>query len=494
MIDGIKVRVLGDSGPFSKGGKSIGYLITIGQSNYILDCGSPLFQQLGDYGLKSINGLIITHCHDDHKRWFTDLAIFYKYTTEEKLKVPLFTSGEVSSELCRMADPPLDRSLSDDSKMIIDISCKDYINYNIIGPAARYQIVSKDKGKGLSQLCVVDSNGNIIGPEKAKIVISDKTGRPRMLFMDPDYKEWVEPESFYPYSSNVFYEIDKNVHHGTEGFTIEAIKAPVWHGIPNYGVKFKTANETLIFSSDTVNDLTLWADLYNEKRIQNLNISKKEFESASIIYGDINDYIERTWSEERYKEATSAFEDAVVIHDITIDERIVHTGYDILPNTALNQDVTLLTHSPDTITSEWKLCSPEKEFKILGNELFEIVDGKLFPMNADIYHKSNGQYFVGYRNEKGLYTVYERNGILCICPCDEELLGEKICRIDLYEDIAGKYFPKIEDDNLFYRKRKDGKIELVEINEKGSQGRVVNDHREGLVNFKKDVIFSQDYS
>lgn len=78
MNDGITVKILGDYGPFSRMGKSIGYQIVIGGASYLIDCGAPLFQQIGGHGLKEIRGLIITHCHDDHKRWFTDLAL-YRY-------------------------------------------------------------------------------------------------------------------------------------------------------------------------------------------------------------------------------------------------------------------------------------------------------------------------------------------------------------------------------------------------------------------------------
>ena len=79
MSDGITVKVLGDFGPFSNIGKTIGYQVIVGESSYLVDCGSPLFQQIGGQGLKKIKGLIITHCHDDHKRWFTNLAPFNMY-------------------------------------------------------------------------------------------------------------------------------------------------------------------------------------------------------------------------------------------------------------------------------------------------------------------------------------------------------------------------------------------------------------------------------
>jgi len=82
MADGIVVKILGDHGPFSRIGKSIGYQITIGASNYLIDCGAPLFQHIGGHGLKNIDGLIITHCHDDQKRWYGDIALFSMYAAD----------------------------------------------------------------------------------------------------------------------------------------------------------------------------------------------------------------------------------------------------------------------------------------------------------------------------------------------------------------------------------------------------------------------------
>ncbi len=474
MKNGITVRILGDSGPFSKLGKSIGYQITVGQSTYLFDCGATLFQQIGGKSLKDIKGIIISHCHDDHKRWFTDLAIFNRYARDINRKVHLLASEDVNSELFTMAQPALDRTLSDDSLTVIDVPYEKYVDYTMLGPAAKYRIVSRDEGEGRSSLFIADREGNVLGPERAKIVISDKTQRPRMLFKDPDYGEWVEPESFYTYSSNVFYQEDKNIFTDPEGFTIEAVKAPVWHGLPNIGIRINTDNETLVFSSDTVHNTKLWKQLCGEKREQKLGMSRKEFETASVIYGDINDYIERTWSEERYEEARMSFASAVVIHDVSVRDSVVHTSYDALKNTALNKETTILTHSPDMITSEWVLSAMEKKFRIKGSSFYEISGDELCPMNADVYHKENGKYFVGYRNDHGKYMVYEKEGMLYLST--EDLPGG-LYRVDLYQDISGKYFPKIEDDNAVYRERKDGRVELVETTEQGSTGKIVEDCR-----------------
>ena len=481
MTDGITVRILGDFGPFSRMGKSIGYQIKIGQTSCLIDCGAPLFQQIGGHGLKEIKGLIITHCHDDHKRWFTDLALFNMYIPDVLNKVFLLTSEDVRNELIRASGPALDRSLSEDSKEIIDIPFEDYITHRAIGPRARYRIASADEGGGRTSLFVTDGDGSVVGPDRAKIIISSKTKRPRMLFKDPDRKEWVEPESFYPFSSNVFYEEDRNIYRDEEGFTIEAIKAPVWHGIPAIGVKIKTDGETLVFTSDTVNDKELWKQLCTEKRPQRLNMSDKEFASATVIYGDINDYIERIWSEERYREALTAFNDAIVIHDVAIRATAVHTDYRTFKDTMLRKERVILTHGPDRLTSEWVLCDTEKRFKIKGKRFFEIVGDELFPMDADIYHKEAGKFYVGYRNGEGRYTVYEKGGLLKLSAEERPELGTPLYRIDLYEDISGKYFPKTEDRNAMYLKRGDGRVELIEFTDEGSRGRIVEDHRGRLL-------------
>jgi len=484
MADGITLHILGDYGPFSRMGKSIGYQVTIGQSSFLIDCGAPLFQQIGGHRLKGIKGLIITHCHDDHKRWFTDLALFNMYAPDFPNRVYLLTSEDVHDELMRASASALDKSLSKDSKTIIDIPYDEYVDYQMLGPRAKYRIVSLDEGNGKASLFVADRNGNVLGPDRAKIVLNYKTKRPRLLFKDPHYGEWIEPESFYPFSSPVFYEENKNTLKDEEGFTIEALKAPVWHGVTGIGIKIRTAAETLVFSSDTNHNIELWKQLYEEKRDQRLPVSREEFGSSSILYGDINDYIERIWSEERYREAVNAFRDAVVIHDISFGNSVVHTNYEALNKTSLSKDSVVLTHSPDRITSEWVLCRAEKTFRIKGNTFSEKVGNRMYPMNADVYHKEAGRYYVGYKNEHGRYVVYEKSGILRIVFEEESEVppsGKPLYRVDLYEDISGKYFPKIERSDCIYLERKDGRVELIEFHDKGSRGSIVENRRHRLL-------------
>ena len=478
MSGGIKLTILGDAGPFSRTGKSIGYRIDIDGRSYLIDCGAPLFQQIGGHGLKDIDGVIITHCHDDHKRWFSDLVLFNMYAPNMRGKIMLMTSEDVHNDVMKASMPALGKSLSVDSMKVVDHSYDEYVEYRMIGPRARYRVVPIDAGEGTSRLRVVDKRGNVLGPEKAKIFLHPRTGIPRMLFKDPDYNEWVEPESFYSFSSDIFYEEEKNVFHG-EGVSIEALKAHVWHSVAGVGLRVRTSEEILIFSSDTVHDTELWKKLCLRRRPGKTHMQVKEFEEAAVIYGDINDYIERTWSEERYADAVEAFKGAVVVHDISAHNSVVHTDYERLDRTVLDKEMTLLTHSPDHMTSEWALCNTEKVFRIRGGNFFEVVGNKLYPMDADVYHKEEGRYYAGYVNENGKYEIYEKNGLIG-CSRHASGMGRPLRRVDLYQDISGMYFPKIEDENTFYFKRNDGKVEIVEPTAEGSLGRIVENQRPRL--------------
>jgi len=459
-------------------GKSIGYQVSIGGSSFLVDCGSPLFQQIGGHGLKAVKGLIITHCHDDHKRWFTDLSLFNRYAPDIQHKLPVFTSEEINEGLQISSGPALNTSLSSDSKTVVDLAYDDYIDFRQLGPRVKYRIVRRDTGGGCSLLVVLDEHGGSVGPERAKIVISAKNGAPRLLFKDPDYGEWVEPGLFYPFSSRTFYEEDQNSYHDPEGFSIEAINAPVWHGVPSIGLRFRTETESLVFSADTTHDTELWKALHTEKRPQRLNSTCEEFEAASVLYGDINDYIERLWSSERYHEALAAFDDAVVIHDIALRRSVVHTDYHRLEHTVLKKERTILTHSPDKMTSEWPLSKAEKSFLIRGRGFSEVVGDDLFPIDAAVYHKQGGRYFVGYRNPGGIATVYNNDGILNLGGEWDLEKGTERYRVDLFEDIGGRYLPKLpEGDVSHYVERGDGRVEQVTCGEDGSVGKIVEDLR-----------------
>lgn len=476
---GIHVNVLGDYGPFSRIGKSIGYQVTIGRSSFLVDCGSPVFQKIGGHGLKQIKGLIITHCHDDHKRWFTDFSLFNRYAPDINRRICLYTSDDVNSGLKDSSEAALGSSLSYDSTRIIDIAYEEYVDYRSIAPRPKYRIDLQHLGNGQYRYRVVDLEGREVGHDRAKVFISPKRKTPRLLFKDQASGEWVEPASYYPFSSELFY--DKSTpYRDSEGFTIEAINAPVWHGLPCIGVKFATDRETLIFSSDTNHNRELWETLYKEKLDCKGRHEEPSFRDATVIHGDINDYIERIWSEERYLDAVNTFKDAVVIHDIALRKSVVHTDYRDLDKTVLDPARTILTHGPDKITSSWVLCEAEKNYVVRGTTVSELVGDREFPFCADFYHKEEGRYFVCFRNDSAPHAILERDGILFLSSDPYRGNAHLVCHVEIYEDLGGEYFPRLEDENTYYSRRSDGQVERITMGDNASRGEIVLNHRPRL--------------
>lgn len=476
MADGIEIVVLGDYGPFSEQGKSIGYQLIVNGDSYFIDLGAPLFQQIGGAGIGQVNGVIITHCHDDHKRWFTDVALYYMYAPSLRKRLKLITTDTVAEEVQTSAGPALYQSLDAQSKRLVDIPYEAYIDHVPIGPRAHYRIVRQpgdQAGWG-----VVDGAGQRVSPALAKVVVSPKNGKPRLLFCDPASGEWIEPETFYPFSAEVFYEADMRSLRGKD-YDIQIINAPVWHGLPNFGLVIKAGGEKMIFSSDTMHNLPLWQSLYQEKRIPTVDLNSAEFLDAAVLVGDINDYIERTWSEARYREAVQAFEGAAVVHDVTGRFGVVHTEYHGLPDTTLEPSRTLLTHSPDNFTVVgWRLMRAGKRYRVVENRFVEITpDGAAWPTDADVYHKHNGRFFAGHRHEEGRHYVYAKNGYHCVSDGANDDQGELLFRVNLFEDVSGQYVPCLVGEDQFYMTRPDGKVEFVSRHEAGMRGRLVADLR-----------------
>ena len=476
--NGIEILVLGDYGPFSEQGKSIGYQVFINGDSYLVDLGAPLFQQIGGAGISKINGAIITHCHDDHKRWFTDVALYFMYAPALRRRMKLLTTDTVAQQVKRSAGPSLNQSLDTASKLLVDIPYEDYVEHIPLGPRARYRIVHKDGLESGSSWLVVDTHGQELGPDRAKIVISTRTGKPRMLFCDPESNEWVEPESFYPFSSPVFYEADQRPLSGHD-YTISIINAPVWHGLPNFGVVFETGGERLILSSDTMHNLPLWQSLYQDRRTPAFDLTSRSFLEASLLNGDINDYIERAWSRQRYEEAIASFGDAAVIHDITGRFGVVHTEYHHLSETVLDPARTLLTHSPDTFcVTGWKLMRAGKRYRVQDNAFLERGhDDALWPLDADLYLKSGGRFFAGHRHPEGRFYLYGKDGYHAVSDGPDTGKGTLLFRVNLFEDLNSIYLPHQGIEDQFYLVRPDGKAELVYRDNDGSHGLLVGDLR-----------------
>ncbi|MFH1122964.1 MAG: hypothetical protein V1758_04820, partial [Pseudomonadota bacterium] len=442
---------------------------------YLLDCGSPIFPSLGYKGIADIRGIFATHSHEDHKRWFTDIVLFTFYNPLFKHKVRLISSEVILEEYAKNSKGALERSLSPDSKRIIDIPYDDMVTGTIIGPRSKYTIALKPSGQGRLQYQIEDREGNIIGPEKAKIFINPEANRPRLLFKDDETGEWVEPESYYCLTSPIFYQENRNTYHDEKaGLTVRAIKSSVWHGVPTIAFKFTTEKNSLLFSADTVYRPSLWKELYEEYRPQNFEtISRESFEIGSILYGDINDFIERTWSRQRYETAMAAYRNSVVIHDVARKDSIVHTDYADIANAPIEK--LIFTHNPDNLTALKPIVTSHRRLILRDGDVYEGVKGELFPFDADVYVHHFSCDLVGYESERGSYKVIEKNGLLGITTAQDPEKG--LMYVELYQDIRGEYFPLLTDLNKTYAIRGDGRVEEVTLYADSSVGRVVHNLR-----------------
>ncbi|MFC1494130.1 hypothetical protein ACFL6W_02515 [Thermodesulfobacteriota bacterium] len=475
MGSDITFDVVGNTSAFSMMGESSGYMINVNDHVYLLECGSPVFPFLGYKGIAGIKGIFGTHSHEDHKRWLTDIILFTFYNPLLKHKLRIISSEPVLEEFSKNSKGALERSLSVDSKTIVDIPYDMMVEERIIGPRGRYCIKLKDNKDGSFQYCVEDRQGNIIGPERAKIFINPKANRPRLLFKDEETGEWVEPESYYPFSSTSFYEEERNDFYDDEaGLTVRAVKSSVWHGLPTIAFKFMTEGNSMFFSADTVWKPSLWKELYETCRPQNFeDISRDDFEEASIIYGNINNFIERTWSRERYERAISAYDGSVVIHDIARKNSIVHTDYADIANAPF--DKMIYTHNPDNLISTRPVLSSGKKLVVKDGEMYESVKGQLYPFDADVYIRHWTADLVGYKSENGGYRVIERDGLLGLVESDSS--EEGLMDVDLYEDVGGEYFPIITNPDKYYKVRPDGRVEKISMNRDSTSGRIVESVR-----------------
>ena len=467
--------VVGNTSPFSMAGESSGYMITANGRSYLLECGSKVFPFLGFTGIQKIKGLFCSHSHEDHKRWFTDIVLFRYYNVERKDPIRLITSETVMEEYHKNSKGALERSLSSDSKRVVDIPFDDMVESTVIGPRSKYYIHLEPGSDGSFRYDVRDRAGNTLGPDRAKIVINPRANRPRLLFRDEASGEWVEPESYYPFSSTAFYEKEPNPFRDDKaGLTVTPIKASVWHGVPTIGFRFECGPNRLIFSGDTVYKPSLWKTLCEEHRPQSFHsISRGDFASSRVIYGDINDFIERTWSRERYDAALSAYDGAIVIHDVARKNSVVHTDYADIAHAPI--DKLIFTHNPDNLTTLRPILHSRQQLIFRDGEVYDCVCGRLHPFDADVYIRHFSGHYVGYRAEQGAYKVIEEDGLLGIAGIDHPDPG--LFRVDLYEDLEGEYYPVLGNVAEFYRRREDGKVEIVFLRERISEGRVVESAR-----------------
>ncbi len=476
---GISLEILGDSRPFSRFGRSICYLVRIGDRSFLVDCGAPIFEYLSREEIEELDALFATHSHEDHRRWFTDLALYLHYLREGEERLDLVTTDKIHEEYMKDSRGALERTLSPDSREVVEVSYHTFVNQVSFGPSPKYKITLENTSPGKYRWNVVDDDGNTVPKDRAKVVINDPqiANRPRLLFRDPGTDLWVEPQQFYSLEPNSFYGEKEHPYtfeneHSGNTVRITPVKAPVWHGPPTIGIDVQTGNERLVFSSDTVYNPDLWKTLGTEQRELEFDaITRDEFESSRVIYGDINNYIQQSWSERRLERALGYYRNSVTIHDCGPDGNPVHTDYCEIDS--LNSDELILTHCPDRFVSEFPVAVTGKKYRIIGNKLLEETEQNRYPLKADIYFRDFESAYVGFENEDGDFKVVRQEDSLDVVDATQPSEGDVLMYVDLYRDMNGYYLPYLEDPNTRYRYRPDRRIERVTYQENGSTATVV---------------------
>jgi ribonuclease BN (tRNA processing enzyme) len=485
MGSGIEIDVVGDSSLFTALGKGVAYLVRANGSQYMIDSGATPFLALGHAGIMGLRGLFATHSHEDHRRWFTDIVLYMHYQPPAVARrLNLITSEDIHEEYEKNSKGALERSLSADSRKIVDVPFDQFVQKIVLGPRAKYRIEPRnlDSGGGRVWRVVEVATGRILTPDRAKVFVNPKANRPRLLFKDPEIGEWVEPQSFYPFASTVFYESDRNDFRDPDsGLCFRAAKAAAWHGPPTIGIVVSLGDDRVAFSSDTVYDPPLWLDLVETRNKLPKDVRTKAWQEAYVVEDDINAYIERSWGRARYDEAMTCYDGAVVIHDADFERSVVHTAQSkFSPDSDWLR--LILTHTPDGFASVHPITLTGKKFRVLSGEVYENVDGDSWPLDADLYFKDkSGTLWVGYKNDSGTGRLWdtprglavEMSGKPSVAATDAKFLG----RYDLYVDMAGVYVPEPSSSNQAYRLRSDGKVELVTQTPTGSTGTVVENVR-----------------
>lgn len=479
--DRLTIEVLGDSGAFSPAGKGIAYRIQAGEASFLVDCGAPVLSGLGPEALDRLDGVIITHAHDDHRRWLSDLLLHRTFTSEEQRRLRLLGSPEVLDACRHGLEPALSRTLSDDSGWVRDVPLQRFLKPIRLGPTPKYRC----RHTGDDRWDVVNRDGNTVSRDRARVVLAEGVQRPRLLFRDPGTEAWVEPEAYYPFTDPVFYDPatpDDFTYRHDSGLSITPVKATAWHGPPTTSLLFEYGDETVFFSSDTVYDPDLW-DRLTEPVSPTQDPDGKPWAQEHQLDGDINRFLERRWSRSRRDRARVMYEsNHVMVHEVSAPNSPVHTDYAHLEN---RSGPLLLTHTPRTFTAVHPIAFPGKRYIVAEQTLWEQPQGSdtLYGLDAACFHKKHNRLYVGVADAEGSHRLVRTgSGRYSIQAGNGTSAPDQIGRsVTLYRDLEGRYFPRVSDDNdVVYAQRPDGKIERREFQSGSSKGTIVEDRRSSL--------------
>jgi ribonuclease BN (tRNA processing enzyme) len=500
----LRITVIGDSPVFSPLGKGTCYLVSAGAGRAMIDAGCHAFDRLGMEGVDSFQALVATHSHHDHCRWFTDYLLYRKYHSQDSAgRVRLAATEDVLDEFRRTNAAALERTLSLDGRRIVNVPFEDYVDPVRLGPPARFRIRQVPDGNGGSiwRVWNVDAE-KPAAPDRAKVCIHPKTNWPRMLFHDPRAHAWVEPETFYDFGDPRFYFQGSTPFALKDGLQITAVKAASWHGPPTTGLAVEQGGERAFLSSDTVYDPELWKALASERRKARRSLADPALAGLPVVDGDINDYIERTWSDERLAAALAAFNapKSVLFHDCDYSGSVVHTTYDKLiagPHGKRGRNELLIVHTPEEFVSAWPIVRSGQTWEIDGGRAHELIDGKRVSVTAQFYARSGEKFFAGYEDPHGESLVCrdaELGGLAISPAASGPGARQPVARVRFLRDIGGRYVDPGEpigsipsDDRRGFmrqvegpvlRLRTDGRVERLDSDAAGSKGTVLEDKRE----------------
>jgi len=155
----MEFEVIGNTSPFSLMGESS--LLHDHRQPPVLSSRlrHPHFPLSGISGDLRDQGIFATHSHEDHKRWFTDIVLFSFYNPVLRSKVRLVSSETILDEYAKNSKGALERTLSFDSKKVIDVPYENMVEPIIIGPRSKYFINLKKGGSGFFYYQVEDRQG-----------------------------------------------------------------------------------------------------------------------------------------------------------------------------------------------------------------------------------------------------------------------------------------------------------------------------------------------
>jgi len=406
MNNRITVDILGDAPLLSESGKGFSYRVSCGGSRYLVDCGANIFNAMSPKELFSIDGIFITHVHSDHVRYLADLAFYLQFSGKKPKRLRIIATDRIHWHLRESLVETMDLTLDRKRSSIRQIPYEDFFDCVSVGPDPLYYMtMTKLTARKAPPLAVMSADETVVPPSRGKVLMHPKTGRLSMLLKDDTTGAWVEPESFYDFSSRAFYKPDmRDFHDKRCGLRVSAVKKGIWHGMTAVGYLFQCGKSRVFFTGDTAADLDLWKRLATET-IARPKTKTPEFLRAPFVVGALADYVERVWSTDRIKDLDKLYGGTATFHECGGGEQVVHTDYmqleklwnHMVGNDAANSSLALI-HTPPQLVSRFPIAMPGQRYVVEGGRFVNLK-------RADYYMKEGTACRLAYKDPRGDYCI-----------------------------------------------------------------------------------------